>query len=66
MDWWPRFMKWQAFSKRLVIRENRIIGVVMYGDTGDEPWFFDILCACMNVGVMKFPTSSAKCPIQRY
>jgi nitrite reductase (NADH) large subunit len=29
--------------KRLVIKENKIIGVVMYGDTGDGPWFFDKL-----------------------
>jgi nitrite reductase (NADH) large subunit len=29
--------------KRLVIKANKIIGVVMYGDTGDGPWFFDKL-----------------------
>ncbi len=29
--------------KRLVLKENKIIGVVMYGDTGDGPWFFDKL-----------------------
>jgi nitrite reductase (NADH) large subunit len=29
--------------KRLVLRENKIIGIVMYGDTGDGPWFFDKL-----------------------
>ncbi|MEE9315318.1 MAG: nitrite reductase large subunit NirB [Rhizobiaceae bacterium] len=26
--------------KRLIIQENRIIGVVMYGDTADSNWFF--------------------------
>ncbi len=29
--------------KRLVIKENKIIGVVLYGDTADGPWFFDKL-----------------------
>ena len=33
----------RGIYKRLVIKENRIIGVVMYGDTGDGPWFFDKL-----------------------
>lgn len=29
--------------KRLVIKDNKIIGIVMYGDTADGPWFFDKL-----------------------
>lgn len=29
--------------KRLVIKDNRIIGIVMYGDTSDGSWFFDKL-----------------------
>ncbi|MEL6920057.1 MAG: FAD-dependent oxidoreductase, partial [Pseudomonadota bacterium] len=29
--------------KRLVLKDNRIIGAVMYGDTADGPWFFDML-----------------------
>ncbi|WP_119388213.1 nitrite reductase large subunit NirB [Taklimakanibacter lacteus] len=29
--------------RRLVLQENRIIGAVMYGDTADGPWFFDLL-----------------------
>ena len=27
--------------KRLVLRENRVIGAVLYGDTSDGAWFFD-------------------------
>ncbi|WP_417769026.1 nitrite reductase large subunit NirB [Stappia sp.] len=27
--------------KRLVLKENRIIGAVLYGEAGDGPWFFD-------------------------
>ncbi|MEM9793881.1 MAG: nitrite reductase large subunit NirB, partial [Pseudomonadota bacterium] len=30
----------QGIYKRLVIQDNRIIGVVMYGDTADGGWFF--------------------------
>ena len=29
--------------KRLVIKDNRLIGIVMFGDTADGPWFFDKL-----------------------
>jgi nitrite reductase (NADH) large subunit len=29
--------------KRLVLKDNRIIGAVLYGDTADGPWFFDML-----------------------
>jgi nitrite reductase (NADH) large subunit len=33
----------RGIYKRLVIKDNRIIGIVMYGDTVDGPWFFDKL-----------------------
>ena len=29
--------------RRLVLKDNRIIGVVLYGDTADGAWFFDLL-----------------------
>jgi nitrite reductase (NADH) large subunit len=29
--------------KRLVIRENKVLGAVMYGETKDGPWFFDMI-----------------------
>ncbi|WIJ24928.1 nitrite reductase large subunit NirB [Devosia sp. RR2S18] len=29
--------------KRLVLKDDRIIGAVLYGDTADGPWFFDML-----------------------
>ena len=29
--------------KRLVIENDRLIGAVMYGDTADGPWFFDLI-----------------------
>jgi nitrite reductase (NADH) large subunit len=29
--------------KRLVLKDEKIIGTVLYGETGDGPWFFDML-----------------------
>lgn len=29
--------------KRLVLKNDKIIGAVLYGETGDGPWFFDML-----------------------
>ncbi|HEX7776592.1 MAG TPA: nitrite reductase large subunit NirB [Parvibaculum sp.] len=29
--------------KRLVLKENRIVGAVLYGEAADGPWFFDML-----------------------
>ena len=29
--------------RRLVIKDNRIIGAVLYGQTADGPWYFDLL-----------------------
>jgi nitrite reductase (NADH) large subunit len=33
----------RGIYKRVVLRENRIIGAVLYGDTGDGGWYFDLL-----------------------
>jgi nitrite reductase (NADH) large subunit len=29
--------------KRLVLKDNRIVGVVLYGETTDGAWYFDML-----------------------
>lgn len=29
--------------KRVVVKDNRIVGAVLYGDTGDGNWYFDML-----------------------
>jgi nitrite reductase (NADH) large subunit len=39
--------------KRLVIQDNRLIGVVMYGETGDGPWFFDLLKKKQDISAMR-------------
>ena len=33
----------QNIYKRLVIQDNKLIGVVLYGETQDGAWFFDLL-----------------------
>ncbi|MCQ0988802.1 nitrite reductase large subunit NirB [Jiella marina] len=33
----------QGVYRRLVIENDRLVGAVMYGDTGDANWFFDLM-----------------------
>jgi len=39
--------------KRLVLKDNKIIGAVLYGDTADGPWFFDMLKKETDVSEMR-------------
>ena len=39
--------------KRLVLKNNCIIGAVMYGDTADGPWFFDLLKKATDISEMR-------------
>jgi nitrite reductase (NADH) large subunit len=39
--------------KRLVIKDNRIIGAVLYGDTADGPWFFDLIKRDTDISPMR-------------
>ena len=39
--------------RRLVLKDNKIIGAVMYGDTSDGPWFFDLLKRGADIGEMR-------------
>ena len=39
--------------KRLVLKNHRIIGAVLYGDTADGPWFFDHLKRQTDVSAMR-------------
>lgn len=39
--------------KRLIIEDNRIIGIVMYGDTSDGAWFFDLLKKGADIAPMR-------------
>jgi len=39
--------------KRLVLKDDRIIGVVMYGETADGAWFFDLLRKGADIALMR-------------
>ena len=39
--------------KRLVIKDNKIIGAVLYGDTADGPWFSDLLKKGTDISEMR-------------
>jgi nitrite reductase (NADH) large subunit len=39
--------------RRLVLKDNRIVGAVMYGDTSDGPWFFDLLKRGADIAEMR-------------
>jgi nitrite reductase (NADH) large subunit len=43
----------RGIYRRLVLKDNRIIGAVMYGDTSDGPWFFDMLKRGTDVADMR-------------
>lgn len=39
--------------KRLVLKDDRIVGAVLYGETSDGPWFFDLLKKGADVSEMR-------------
>ncbi|MBS1184379.1 MAG: nirB, partial [Proteobacteria bacterium] len=39
--------------KRLVLKDNRIVGTVLYGDTADGSWFFDLMKKGSDVSAMR-------------
>ncbi len=39
--------------RRLVLKDNRVIGAVMYGDTSDGPWFFDLIKRGADIAEMR-------------
>ncbi|WBU64680.1 nitrite reductase large subunit NirB [Paracoccus aerodenitrificans] len=43
----------RGIYKRLVLQENRIIGVVMYGDTADGNWFYGLMKEGTDIGEMR-------------
>lgn len=39
--------------RRLVLQDNRVIGAVLYGDTGDGAWFFQLLREGADIAEMR-------------
>jgi len=43
----------QGIYKRLVLKDNRIIGAVQFGETSDGTWFFDLLKKQTDISEMR-------------
>jgi nitrite reductase (NADH) large subunit len=43
----------RGIYRRLVLEDNRIIGAVMYGDTAEGAWFFDLIRDGADVSAMR-------------
>jgi nitrite reductase (NADH) large subunit len=43
----------RGLYRRVVLKDNQIIGVVMYGDTTDGAWFLDLLKRGVDIGEMR-------------
>ncbi|KKC24132.1 nitrite reductase large subunit NirB [Sphingomonas sp. SRS2] len=39
--------------KRVVVRDDRIVGAVLYGDTADGGWYFDLLKKSEDIGAIR-------------
>lgn len=39
--------------KRLVLKDNKILGAVLYGETGDGSWFFDLMKRGTDISQMR-------------
>jgi nitrite reductase (NADH) large subunit len=39
--------------KRLILKENKIIGAVLYGETSDGSWFFDLMKRGIDISQMR-------------
>lgn len=43
----------QGTYKKLVLKDNRICGAVMYGDTGDGAWYFQLMRDGTDIGAFR-------------
>jgi len=43
----------RGIYKRLVLKDDRIIGIVFYGDSSDSAWFFDLLKNAKDISEMR-------------
>ncbi len=43
----------RSVYKRLVIQDNKLIGVVMYGETSDGAWFFDLIKRATDISYLR-------------
>ncbi|UZK71109.1 nitrite reductase large subunit NirB [Sphingomonas sp. S1-29] len=43
----------RGIYKRVVVKDDRIVGAVLYGDTGDGGWYFDLLKRGEDIGAIR-------------
>ena len=43
----------RGIYKRVVLRDNRVVGAVLYGDTTDGAWYFDLLKKGADIGTLR-------------
>ncbi|WP_298351655.1 nitrite reductase large subunit NirB [Rhodoblastus sp.] len=43
----------RGIYKRVILRDNKIVGAVLYGDTGDGAWYFDLLKKGEDIGAIR-------------
>ncbi len=43
----------RGIYKRLILQEDRVVGAVLFGDTSDGSWYFDLLCKGESVAEMR-------------
>ncbi|MDB5987481.1 MAG: NAD(P)/FAD-dependent oxidoreductase [Nevskia sp.] len=43
----------RGIYKRLVLKQQRLVGAVLYGDVGDGPWYFDLIKSGTDIGPLR-------------
>ncbi|EJM96403.1 NAD(P)/FAD-dependent oxidoreductase [Herbaspirillum sp. YR522] len=56
----------RGIYKRLVLRGNRLVGAVLYGDVKDGPWYFELIQSARDVSAWRreLPFGQAMCQPQ--
>jgi nitrite reductase (NADH) large subunit len=39
--------------RKLVLRQDRLVGAVMYGETADAPWYLDLIARALPLGLLR-------------
>lgn len=55
----------RGIYKRLVLRDNRIIGVMLYGEANDGPWYFDMIQQARDVAALRSKLVFGRCFCER-
>ena len=53
----------RGIYKRVVLRDNKVVGAVLYGDTADGSWYFDLLKKGADVAELRLRLMRADKPV---